>query len=267
MIAQSDSANSLGERDLARFFAEVGNLLAPSASIEHAIDFQSLGQFFNDAADVIALAGHRQQELDRTQATRFNVFDLIEPDENRVSDIVADLLDPVGRHGQGTLFLSLLFEELVSKIGHDSAMPAKIVREAPTLGIQKFRRRIDILVETDVLLAIENKIDSPEQWEQVKDYLEYLRVHSNNWRTPALLVYLTPNGRSPSSVVGTELADYQANNRLVCWSYERELSKWLNRCSSECKADKIRHFLVDLIAYIDSVLKREAEPAKLEDAQ
>lgn len=118
-----------------------------------------------------------------------------------------------------------------------------------------------------LLLAIENKIDSPEQWEQVKDYLEYLRVQSNNWRTPALLVYLTPNGRRPSSVVGTKLADYQANKRLVCWSYERELRKWLDRCSSECKADKIRHFIVDLIAYIDSVLKREPEPAELEDAQ
>ena len=131
-------ANPLSERDFAQFFAEVGNLLAPSASTEHAIPFQGLGQFFDDAARVIELAERRQQETDRTQAARFNVFDLIEPDENRFSDIIADLLDPVGRHGPGTLFLSLLFEELTSKIGHDLATRAKIIREAPTLEIQKF---------------------------------------------------------------------------------------------------------------------------------
>ncbi|MBO0698072.1 MAG: PD-(D/E)XK nuclease family protein [Zavarzinella sp.] len=266
MIPQSDLTNPPSDLDLARFFADMGNLLALADPIGRAIDLRDVEQFFDDAATVIELARRRQQEMDRTQAGRFNVFDLIEPDENRLSDIIADLLDPDGRHGQGSVFLSLLFEELSSKIGHDSSTRAKIVREAPTLGIQKFRRRIDILVETDVLLAIENKIDSPEQWEQVKDYLEYLRVHSRNWRTPAFLIYLTPNGRRPSSVVGTELADHQANHRLVCWSYDRELRKWLDRCSAECRADKIRHFLIDLIAYIDSVLKRRAEPAEPEDA-
>jgi hypothetical protein len=32
-------------------------------------------------------------------ATGFNVFHLIEPDENKLSDILAGLLDPKGSHG------------------------------------------------------------------------------------------------------------------------------------------------------------------------
>lgn len=42
---------------------------------------------------------------DRLLATRFNVFEYIQPNENRLSDLIADLLDPKGKHGQGQVLL------------------------------------------------------------------------------------------------------------------------------------------------------------------
>jgi hypothetical protein len=266
-LAGPSSAAPATEADLARFFSEFGQLLTTAASHGPSVETEVLQAFFEDASQVFAEASRRQRELDRTQATRFNVFGLIEPDENKLSDILADLLDPEGRHGQGSLFLTLLLRQLDSKLVHDAAAPVRIVREAPTHGIQRFRRRIDILVDADVLLAIENKIDSPEQWEQVKDYLEYLRVHSRDWRTPAYLIYLTPNGRRPTSLLDVERADHEANNRLICWSYQRELRQWLDSCWAACEADKIRHFLADFTAYVDSVLNRQVEPSESDTPQ
>jgi len=210
-------------------------LLATSRSTQDTSDSKLLSQFFSKANATVAEAERRQRELDRLQATRFNVFELIEPDENKLSDILADLLDPYGRHGQGSLFLSLLLEQLGAGVVHFPISRVRIVREAATLGVVRFRRRIDILLEADVLIAIENKVDSPEQWEQVKDYLEYLRIHSSDWRTPAFLIYLTPNGRCPTSVI----ADSTAIGRLLCWSYERDLRCWLKSCESKCESLKI----------------------------
>jgi hypothetical protein len=54
----------------------------------------------------------QQRRLDRKQATGFNVFDFIDPDENKLSDVLAWLLDPKGSHGQGDVFLPQLFEHL-----------------------------------------------------------------------------------------------------------------------------------------------------------
>ena len=47
-------------------------------------------------------------------------FTLIEPDENKLSDILADPLDPKAIHGQDDLFLRLLFKQL--GLGSDSKL-------------------------------------------------------------------------------------------------------------------------------------------------
>ena len=65
----------LNERDIAAYFATTGALVAAAERID---------------AELALYHGHG-----------FNVFDAIRPDENRLSDILRDLLDPRGSHGQG----------------------------------------------------------------------------------------------------------------------------------------------------------------------
>ena len=65
----------LNERDITAFFATMGALVAAAEKIDAELALR-LGQ-------------------------GFNVFDAIRPDENRLSDILRDLLDPRGAHGQG----------------------------------------------------------------------------------------------------------------------------------------------------------------------
>jgi hypothetical protein len=220
-----------------------------------AATVSELESFFSQAGEVIDQAEARQREIDRGQATRFNILRMFEPDENKISDILADLLDPRGTHGQGDRFLRVLLEQLQPDLVSRLKSVPRVQREAPTFGILKYQRRIDILIYGDVLVAVENKVDSLEQFEQVKDYLEHLRKRSGF--TPAFLIYLTPNGRRPDSLSPQELEEHLTAGRLHLWSYAKQLRTWLEACGAECKADKVRHFLADFIVYIDSDLKRK----------
>src|SRR3712207_5367167 len=58
--------------------------------------------------------GHRKELrwASQTTAPLFCVFDFIKPNENALSDIVAELLDPQGSHGQGDVFLRAFLIEV-----------------------------------------------------------------------------------------------------------------------------------------------------------
>jgi hypothetical protein len=213
-------------------------------------------KFFSDIKHKVE---PQQRCHDRQSATDFNVFDFIEPDENKLSDILAWLLDPQKSHGQGDLFLRLLFKHL--GLGADARLTtdAIVQREAPTFGIQKYRRRMDVLVEAGAWLVIENKVDSLEQPKQVKDYLEHLHRCTRSRSIQSTLIYLTPDGRLPESLRPAVLKKCEASGRLHCWNYQVELRRWLEICRQDCEAHKIKIFLTDFIGYIESVLKRESE--------
>jgi hypothetical protein len=226
------------------------------------VDQRELERFFTDVKYRVHLAETLRCRLDMRLATGFNVFDLIDPDENKLSDVLAGLLNPNGAHGQGDLFLRLFFERLDLRPDAKLTKDATVQREARVPGTWKDDRRMDVFVEAGVLLAIENKVDSPEQQGQVRDYLNYLER-----RCPCIpgqpirntLIYLTPDHRSPKSLNDSELEKHQKSGRLHCWTYQDELVDWLKACRGDCEAQRIRDFLSDFIAYIESHLKYESE--------
>src|SRR5437762_477168 len=55
----------------------------------------------------LVAADREWQQVAVNEAPSFRVLSLLSPDENRLSDIIAELLDPHGSHGQGTAFLTL----------------------------------------------------------------------------------------------------------------------------------------------------------------
>ena len=262
-------AHSVTRPELERFFANIGSRielaqtdLAHGSSRPPVVQ-RELERFFADVNCRLLLAERLQCQLDERLATRFNVFHLIEPDENKLSDVLAGLLDPKGNHGQGDCFLRLLFERL--GLGSDATLRTKdamVRREAPFHGTRKDIRRMDVFVEAGVLLAIENKMDSPEQQDQVSDYLKYLERPCLCVPRQAIrntVIYLTRNGEPPESLTRSELMKHQASRRLWCWSYQGDLHPWLEACRLACEAQKIRDFLSDFLGYIESDLKREPE--------
>lgn len=256
---RDSSLPPVNSSDLEQFFADLSNVAAapqvtqnPSQS---SVSRSELEQFSATVHLLVEIAEMQQRRLDKRLATGFNVFRLIEPDENKLSDILANLLDPKGTHGQGDLFLRLLFKQL--GLGTDATLTKTVIvqREAPTHRIVKYRRRIDILVDAGALLAIENKLDSIEQPDQVKDYLEHLRLCAGD--RESCLIYLTPDGRPP------ETKDHK---KLHCWSYQVKLRTWLEECRQMCEAQRICDFLTDFINYIASDLKRDLGDIQKEES-
>jgi len=258
--------------ELEQFFADINSRLemaeTPLAhdSSRPLVGKSELEQFFATISHRVDLAETKQRRIDKRLARGFNVFDLIEPDENKLSAVLAGLLDPKGGHSQGDLFLRLLFKQLGLDSDARLTKDATVQREAPTYGILKYRRRIDVLVEAGALVAIENKVDSLEQQDQVKDYLDHLRRCTHGSRKQSVLIYLTPDGRRPESLGRARSEEAEAGGYLRRWSYQVELREWLVSCRRDCEAQKIRDFLSDFIAYIELKLKRESERNKETEA-
>jgi hypothetical protein len=262
-VARGSTRQLVNRAQLAHFFAAVGSRMERSrtnsghGSSHPLVAGPELEHFFASVNHRVKLAETQQRRIDRRRATGFNVFHLIEPDENKLSDILADLLDPKGGHGQGDLFLRLLFKQLGLRSDAKLTKDVTVQREAPTHGILKYRRRMDVFVESRALLVIENKVDSLEQRDQVKDYLQHLQQCARGRQVR--LIYLTPDGRPPGSLHPSVIEQEESIRRLHCWSYQRQLRVWLESCRRDCEAQKIRDFLSDFITYIESALKRESK--------
>ena len=141
-------------------------------------------QFLSEVHPVLETVRRLERELDRKLAHRFNALDYLRDDELGLSRLIADLLDPLGKHGQGTLFLATYLEVVGARrlLSWPDLDDCRI--DVETERSIDGRRRIDISV--DILskhgqaccLAIENKPYAGDQQNQVRDYLLFLKKHT-----------------------------------------------------------------------------------------
>jgi hypothetical protein len=187
------------------------------------------------------------------------VLSYIRPDENRLSDIISDLLDPTGTHGQGSVFLHG-FLEMIAVPSESIRPPYRVSREDRTL----FERRIDItLVVGDFGIGIENKPWADEGENQLKDYMIHLR---GKYGERCLLVYLSGDGSAPVSLDPNDLTEPVAARRFKALSYSAHLHQWLKRCLRNCQAEKVRWFLHDLMNYVESEFEHVEESEESDEA-
>ena len=187
--------------EIPAFFADVGAYVDEARRSGR----RRLQQLFVELNPVLEAARKLERELDRHLAHRFNVFDYMGaggPSEDTLSRIIADLLNPGARHGQGMALLGNLVEMLFAEDGApkprpDFSKPVRVQRERVIPG----KRRIDITVELATgagrwCLAIENKPFADDQRHQVRDYLKYLK---GEYEDRFLLIYLSPRGEGPTA--------------------------------------------------------------------
>lgn len=198
------------------------------------------------------LLAQTRVHTDRLLATRHNVFDYIEPDENRLSDIIADLLDATGPHGQGDTF-SRLFVTSIS----DKPFPREmcsVFRENVTSRIDSHLRRIDVLADFGSSgVAIENKPWAGDQKDQISDYVAHL---DRRFAGAFTIVYLTETGTKPTSIGPPECNRLLNEKKLLLWAYPGAMRRWLEQCYRACDADPVRIFLRNFIGYIDSTFRK-----------
>jgi hypothetical protein len=208
-------------------------------------------------ASIATFMGHDRQEHAQTSPD-FTVFDFIRSDENCLSDIYSTLLDPRGSHGQGTLFLEILLSQLGRPIPVEMLSQAGVRREGLTYLIKRRNRRMDIIIECSapggggLCIAIENKIQAEEQGNQAYDYLSHLAEYQIMYGRDTLLIYLTPNGRAPNSVMETDLP--VPSHLLACWSYADHLIPWLREGRTKCRSSRLQDFLGSLIDHLSSLV-------------
>jgi hypothetical protein len=193
---------------------------------------------------------HAQGEIaayNKQHTNGFNVFAYIRPNENGLSDILADLLDPRGRHGQGDAFLRLLAGQLEVPLPAGPRR-ATVYREEMTTYISKPRRRIDIVLDFGTFgIGIENKPWAGEQPHQVEDYFSHL---GGRYPEGFLLIYLSGDGQPPPSVGIEELIRREKQNEFRLLAYRTEFVDWIRSCIALCQAESFRWFLRDFLSYV-----------------
>jgi len=254
-----------------RFFNELG---ASLDDVQQA-DRRRRLHFFAQLSPRLEAARALERELDRHLARRFNVFDYLSTDEVALSRIIADLLDPGARHGQGTRFLRALLDELTEIDGPPDpdagsvkgihVATERVIAIAPpcATSADTRTRRLDVSVEipgTDrpYCLAIENKPYADDQRNQVGDYLLFL---DEKYGDRFLLIYLSPTGQGPSSwsLPPEELPKWTGRLAVMgYWSGSEQhawgdrydgfrvglsLAAWFSACRRRCEPDRLRWFL------------------------
>jgi len=213
------------------------------------IDEQRLQQFFNELKAKREAFAENYKYFAPQLAPQFNCFDFIDSDENKLSEIIAHLLNPQTTHAQNDLFLRLFFKEIEIKYP-DCNQKVTVNCEVVTHSIKNNQRRIDILVnfEKDCFgLAIENKPWAGDQEKQLSDYNEHLdKVYKDKY----CLIYLSGNNSDPSenSITETERKGLEQKNHYKKINFS-DIVSWLEQCEKESKSDHVKHFLRDFIAY------------------
>ena len=227
------------------FFDELALKLETARRTEECIYTSVLQKFSDKLAVELKDAKKTQDRLDRFKASLLNVIRAyVRPDENRLSDIIADLLDPEGPHGQGPVFLAEFLRIIKPEL---SAADAEVIsREQRT----DTGRRIDIFLKfrRSRAIAIENKLSAKEQEGQIGDYCTFLKGRCGEDYT---MIYLTPDGSPPCSIDRERREILIRKGKLRSLSYRVEIRSWLGACLAVCEAWKTKWLLEDLIEFMN----------------
>ncbi|NOH17266.1 PD-(D/E)XK nuclease family protein [Clostridium cochlearium] len=216
---------------------------------EKQTETYKIAKYFSELQFRINIYNKAKKETDVYLASDFNVFDYINPNENKLSDIIANLLDPNGTHGQKDTFLKEFLKIIDKKIDYD-LMDCRIVREDPTTYIQNNQRIIDITInfENKFEIGIENKTWDKEQENQLQDYQKHLRKkYGENF----CIIYISGDGSEPESLSLKLKKQLLKENKLIILKYKSHIKNWLDECYKECKSEKIRIFINDFINYVE----------------
>ena len=227
-----------------------------------------IDHFFSTIQTKCDSYAHFMRLYESSLAPRFNLFDFIGPNENKLSEIIAFFLDPKASHGQGNVFLRIFLDMIGRTEGKEQddkpmrkfleafednlngTVKATLTLEKATDLIETSQRRIDIELNIgNIGLAIENKPWACDQIDQISDYNKQLlkRYGENRY----LLIYLSGTGEPPSedSVAEKEREALTSSGHLKILSY-REFITCVNRFKKDCRSERVRCFLQDFEDYL-----------------
>lgn len=156
----------------------------------------------------------------------FNIFSITKMETKEVnthSAMIAELLNPQGRHHQGDVFLRLFIDNVLGLTGIDPPDYAKasVIAEhyIGELG------RIDIVIRLPQhLIVIENKINAADQKNQLVRYSEWM---AKQVQTERHLYYLSKYGGEASEL------SHGGKTKYTPISYQTDITYWLELALKE----------------------------------
>ncbi len=173
-------------------------------------------------------------------ARGFNVFRILGVEENEDcthTPVLANLLDPQGSHGQGTMFLDAFIRRCQRKKGFIS--PGRKARSALWfVETQRFTQlgTIDLVVSAPGLgyiIVVENKVYAGEQRDQLDRYHRWLQVQRHKYPRQ-MLVFLTPSGQKSATA---------GQAKCVRLSYHRDIAEMLDSTVSKIGSPRVRELV------------------------
>jgi hypothetical protein len=186
-------------------------------------------------------------------APDFRIFDFLRSDEMGLSRCLANLLDPQGTHGQGSIFLEVFLDKIQMRNdlgGNNRNCRVSVEKQA------NGSRRLDIFIQfaNGDVLGIENKPWANDQEMQLSDYAKYLESVANGKKW--LLLFLSNREPSSASISPSEQETLENSKNFKSFDYE-ELIEWLNICSNNAKAPVVRVFIDELEKFVRTEINGE----------
>jgi hypothetical protein len=169
-------------------------------------------------------------KINELTGENFNIFKILKMESSEVrlhSAFLAELLNPIGSHGKGDLFLRLFIESVCSSTLVFDTSSAKVDVEKHTGFITSDGSeggRIDIIISDrfNKHIIIENKIYAGDQVNQLVRYY--------NYSPEADIIYLSLDGKSPNP---SSYGGLKVDEHFKCRSYESDILHWLEQCRKE----------------------------------
>lgn len=197
----------------------------------------------------ISAISKKYEKIAETTGENFNIFNILRVSTREVrthSAFLAELLNPNGAHGLGTVFLKLFMDGTIGNIieknnqkGGKCFTRKGFVSEDVQIEVEKYIGKIsddkteggyiDIVARNTrnkQSVIIENKIYADDQENQLLRYSNYGKKSGDS---EFVLLYLTLNGKPPSD---KSLGDKEKVN-YVCISYSHEIKPWLEKCKEK----------------------------------
>lgn len=181
---------------------------------------QELKKLLSEISEI----SNQYQHQFELSGNNFNIFNVINVTTNEVrlhSKFIAELLNPIGSHGQGDVFLQLFIDKFSIKL--DTASVRVRVEEHIGTKTETNGGYLDIYVfdNRGANFIIENKIYAPDQDNQL---LRYYNFKKDN------ILYLTLFGDAPSK---KSYGSLKIDEDFKLISYQDDIKDWLILCRKE----------------------------------
>ncbi|MDU6296185.1 PD-(D/E)XK nuclease family protein [Clostridium celatum] len=189
------------------------------------------------------------------QLNKFNAFETlgIVKTEIRHSNVLAWLLNPNENHGLGDVFIKKFVQSVMTLAGDRLSNCNLNIFDISLMDYYDFivRREwknIDILVESEennLVICIENKVDSKESKHQLNKYYEIINNEYKKYNK--IFIFLTPEGNDASDTENWITTNYSTIMALI----EKLLDLKSNNINDEVKSfinqyiEILRRYIVD----------------------